>query len=209
MTSNSINTKVANVPDSASEASAQRSTIPTVGDIVECEVVEILKGINQDVPPEALLSFGSRRLGIIRSRDFTGSEAEQLNQMRDLRPGFKFHARIKQVELASIPTRLNVLSAGMIVTARIVGPCKTGIKLVLKSGIEAVLAIENIGDTADKLLKKGKDLRVRVLDVKNHTLVVTRDGLGKSNLRAKQECMRTVRRARLNMQGESGKQSKK
>ncbi|MFX5858518.1 hypothetical protein ABTE63_19390, partial [Acinetobacter baumannii] len=75
---------------------------------------------------------------------------------------------------------------------------------------EAVLTSEHLGGIAESSLKKGDNLKVKVLGISGRSLLVSREGIGGgTHARAVQDAKRAARRQkdqalRSSMQGSSG-----
>ncbi|MDR3616603.1 MAG: S1 RNA-binding domain-containing protein [Candidatus Obscuribacterales bacterium] len=168
----------------------------------------------------AFLDIGNGMSGVLFVNEM--SSGDQCKRHSELKENDPVNVVVLSAELEHKPLNLRLTFseievalqktadlAGAIVTAKVIGPCNAGFRLVLASGAEAVLPSENLGGTAATSIKKGNNLKVKVLGLSGRAITVTRDGIGGVNARAVQDSKRAARRAddqriRASMQGSSG-----
>lgn len=133
----------------------------------------------------AFINLGKERSGLLHVSEMSSNDQER--RRSQLKQGMPINVSVLAVEcdptnpakfqfhLSEVEAELKKAAnfAGRKITAVIVGPCKAGLKLVLKSGVEVCLAFENFGSLNLDGLKIGASLDVKVLGIVGRALSVT------------------------------------
>jgi ribosomal protein S1 len=137
----------------------------------------------------AFIDLGSDRSGLLHVSEMgTNNQERRRSQLKKGMPvtvnvlavepdptnPVKFRFELSEVEAE---LRKAAELVGTKISATIASPCNAGLKLVLKSGVEATLAFENFGSLKAKVasLKVGGTLHVKVLGIIGRALSVTFD----------------------------------
>ncbi|MDR3613167.1 MAG: S1 RNA-binding domain-containing protein [Candidatus Obscuribacterales bacterium] len=133
----------------------------------------------------AFIDLGSNRSGLLHVSEMGSNNQER--RRSQLNKGMPVTVNVLAVEpdptnpakfrfeLSEVEAELKKAAelVGKKITATIAGPCNAGLKLVLKSGVEATLAYENFGSLKVEGLKVGGTLHVKVLGIVGRALSVT------------------------------------